>query len=256
MDTSIISDIFPFESLPFELQYYIATIDHNTWYRIVTNVPSFAFNILSKEEQNAIKKKFATKVIENRNAEIHEYYVLPDGTKHGPYLGRYTHNNLTSECRYEDNKLNGEYIRYRITSDNHNIMYRCYYIDGKKEGRAEGRFPHGQISIIEYFKNDILDGERILYFAYGGIKSKHRYSDGKFDGECEDRYPSGIPSIKVCYSHNKPHGLCIKYDINGQISTQKRYNNGVEVVSWIKNFHNNIKSTVDMIKDMFKPDVD
>jgi len=55
--------------------------------------------------------------------------------------------------------LNGEKIYYYR---NGNIMYKCNYVNGKKEGKAFRYYPDGQngrIGAIMNYKNDLLDGE-------------------------------------------------------------------------------------------------
>ena len=74
------------------------------------------------------------------------------------------------------NKRNG-------TFENKAYTTKCYYINGKKNGKASEYFIKYKINEIMYFINNKLNGESISYDKNNNITKRSYYMDHKLNGK-------------------------------------------------------------------------
>lgn len=101
--------------------------------------------------------------------------------------------------------------------------------DGTRHGRYLRTTPEGAVLEEAYYRNDTLDGLRILYFTEGDTLSVETYDMGVFEGAFRQYYESGQLQIKGMYVDNEMTGKWRQYYENGQL---------MEVVSFEANQEN------------------
>lgn len=142
-------------------------------------------------------------------------------------------------------------IRF-IKSDNEKVGFTGKIENDLKQGKWEDYFKNGKLAEIKYYKNDSLNGRRIVYTIDGdtilvenykmGVKiGLHKfYSGGKLNliefrdslglrqGEFKI-FNNGTLVQKGNYHNNEFHGDFVKYDRKtGQITEKYKYFNGVK----------------------------
>ena len=106
--------------------------------------------------------------------QVNEYNI-----KNGPYIQYYENGIKTSECIYNNGRLNG----YSIT----------YYNNGTKKS-------------VCYFDNDVLCGEYLLFYANGIEKIKCYYKFGEKDNEYVEKFINGLIKKKCFFKDGKLNG--------------------------------------------------
>lgn len=109
------------------------------------------------------------------------------------------------------------------------------YINLKKDSVWLNFGPSGRISFKETYKQDVLHGEKVIYFVPEElsdksvkISAKMNYVNGELEGEYLEFFDVGVPKVKGNYVKNKRHGVWEEYQPNGKLLSFSRYKNGVK----------------------------
>jgi len=127
-----------------------------------------------------------------------------------------------------------------------------YTVDdqNRRQGWCEGYTPEGKLFEKAFYKNDTLDGERILYYDNGKKESIEHYKNGIHEGIYQHFYENGVLQMeglyrndKMCcewkayyptselkeivtFKNNEENGPFTEYYKNGTLKTRGNYLNG------------------------------
>lgn len=181
--------------------------------------------------------------------------VDQNGKKQGPWKKTYPKSiAIQYEGKFKDDKPVGTFIYYypsrkkqaTIKHDDNsprsyaefyhesgNILSKGIYINMKKDSIWMNYAPSGRLSSIETFKNDTLNGLKIIYYLpedlYNKSKmiaSKTLYKNGKVDGERIEYFDTGVVKTKGNFTNNIKDGVFITNHPNGKVMNLERYKNG------------------------------
>jgi len=142
--------------LPIEIIYLIIEkiSDPKTFQS--TNQTCKLFNQICRDPkiQNNAKEKMKRKIITKIFILTQEYFILPNGSKHGEFKSRYHNGQLRRHYFYKDNKLEGECKEWHR---NGQLRRHYFYKDNKLEGKSIEWDRNGQLrehnkEIEEYFQ--------------------------------------------------------------------------------------------------------
>ena len=118
--------------------------------------------------------------------------------------------------------------------ENTKLMSSGIYRDMKKDSIWLNFGPSGKLSSSETYKNDLLDGKKIVYYVPEQIEDNSRrisatsnYVSGKIDGEYLEFFENGTIKIKGSYALDKKIGIWYSYHPNGKKMMLERFKNGV-----------------------------
>ena len=113
---------------------------------------------IGQKYQEAKKTSVSRKIQKPHQYEIEEYYILPNGWKHGYY--QYYHitakRQLIADAYYIDDKLDGIYREYYY--ENQRVCDQYEYKNGKKSGKCLRWWPDGQLYSETNYVDDIMVG--------------------------------------------------------------------------------------------------
>jgi len=130
-----------------------------------------------------------------------EYFILPNGTKHGECKVWYKNGQLMLHCFYQDNKYEGE---YKTWWENGFLWQDCLFENGLSEGEYKQWHDNGQLHKHCFYLNDKMSGE---------YKSWH---------------PNGQP-YEHCFYKNKREGEGKTWDYYGQLRELCFYKNSKKI---------------------------
>lgn len=107
-----------------------------------------------------------------------------------------------------------------------------------KEGLYE-RFNENGVKVEEaVYKNDTLDGYRILYYENGDTQVVENYIEGRFEGDFKAYYESGGIEMEGQYVYNEMDGSWKRYYKNGQLMEDVTFRENAENGPFIE-YHEN-----------------
>ena len=115
------------------------------------------------------------------------------------------------------------------------LMSHGIYTNMKKDSVWLNFLPSGRISNTETYKNDELNGLKVIYFVPEDpndksqiISATYNYKDGMLHGEFKEFFMNGVVKKKGQYMDNKPSGAWEDFHPNGKRSLLMRYKYGVK----------------------------
>ena len=132
---------------PFVL-YHIATInkDPEVAHLLMTSLPPLSRYVKKMDLMWQLKNKMVKKI----SYDDREYYVLPNGDKHGIYKSWYESGQLFCQTSYKNGQEDGE---YKLWYDNGQLTCQGPYKKGMKEGEYKSWLPSGQLFCQRTYKN-------------------------------------------------------------------------------------------------------
>jgi len=107
-------------------------------------------------------------------------------------------------------------------------VYKRDKEDYAREGLYE-RFNEQGVKVEEAeYKNDTLNGYRVLYSETGDTQVVENYVDGRFEGPFRAYYDSGQLEIEATYEFNELSGEFKRYYKNGQLMEMVTFRENVE----------------------------
>ncbi len=111
-------------------------------------------------------------------------------------------------------------------------------------GQVLAKYPNGKPSAQFTFVENVLDGERKLFYANGNIFVDGKRDNGYNNGLYKSFYPNGNPWKVENYIQGNLHGLCTYYYPNGKIEKEENYyNNELHGVNKYYDEQGKLKST-------------
>ena len=189
---------------------------------------SFFFTLFSwAQEFNQFDEKG------ERHGPWRKYY---EGSKQLRYEGIFDHGIEQGVFKFYNRKSGDQPSATKsYTSGNTVLDVVFYQRDGKKasEGQMDGRKREGKwvyyhkdgehIMTTEMYKNDVLYGERIVYYVGGQIAQKQNYILGKQDGSDLNYSKKGVLLSSYTYSNGVLEGAVKIYDDKGNLLREGNY---------------------------------
>lgn len=134
-------------------------------------------------------------------------------------------NNIKATAYYKNNKLNGTLTRF---TENGKILLKETYVDGVLQGKADyiSYQKNNFLHISCFYKNGLLEGERVVTDKTGLVREKGFYEHGHLQGEQTTFYNDGQRQSKTQYKEGKLHGERIFFFPSGHIWYRENYSNG------------------------------
>ncbi len=150
----------------------------------------------------------------------------------GKFTYFYPSTKVKAVIKHEENSSRSEAFFYH---ENGILMSYGIYRDMKKDSIWYNYGPSGRISYTETYKNDILHGEKNIYFVPEElsdksirVSAKMNYVEGKLDGPYLEYFDLGNLKVRGAYVNNKRHGTWEEFQPTGQLLSFSRYKNGVK----------------------------
>ncbi len=152
----------------------------------------------------------------------------------------------------------------KITSENEGLIYE-YFVDdeGQKQGEYILKHPDGYILEKASYKNNVLEGRRMLFYGSGSPELIEHYKNGLFHGIYTSYYENGSKKYEVLYednvmvgtytgyftsgnrkeevtfADNEENGAFTEYYENGHKKWEGTYKNGENEVGLLLNYNEN-----------------
>lgn len=117
--------------------------------------------------------------------------------------------------------------------ENSKLMSYGIYRNMKKDSIWLNFGPSGRISNSETYKNDLLNGKKIVYFIPEDINDKSKkvssvqmYTDSLLNGPYLEYFESGVVLEKGTFAMGKKNGVWERYHSNGKKMIVERYKEG------------------------------
>jgi len=89
--------------------------------------------------------------------------------------------------------------------------------DLSKQGEYKKFYPQGQVEELANYKNDQLDGQRVLFYENGDTSIVETYQEGKFEGIYKSYHKNNVLEQKGQYVANAMNGEWRFYYKNKQL---------------------------------------
>lgn len=158
-----------------------------------------------------------------------------EGTQQIRYSGTFEHGKEIGTFKFYD-KRGGHPTAIKIYTDGNELLDVIFYTtSGKKisEGKMKGRTKEGDwmyyhkdgttLMIKEFYVNDKLNGERLVYFSNGKLAQKSSYVNNIQEGSDTVYNDNGALKIEQNFVNGKLDGNCKIYDYSGQLIREGSY---------------------------------
>ncbi len=108
------------------------------------------------------------------------------------------------------------------------VLKSLYRISGdsKLNGIARMYYPNGELEYVANFKNNLLDGDFMIYFEDGKLKEKGSFLMGKRNGVDTGYAKGGYVDVISHWENDFQNGLTDYYSKNGEIRELEHYTKG------------------------------
>jgi len=117
------------------------------------------------------------------------------------------------------------------------IMEKANYKDDMMEGERILYNEKGELEIKEFYKNGILDGPFKTYYSNGAIQFEADYNQGILEGKTTKYYQSGEKMEEVLFVENKEEGPFVEFYENGNKKWEGVYHNGDNELGLLLNYN-------------------
>lgn len=166
-------------------------------------------------------KEVAEQTLSVNGSPVEQLGEIPDGP-----VKEFDENNVVrAEAQYQDNKLQGDFIRY---NEQGKIISRETYQQGILQGPAfyYAYEAHGVCMTEANYQNALLQGKWTLYSAKDRPFLQATYEQGKLQGLRTNFYESGAVRCEENFEKGKLQGPRKIYFPNGKIWYEENYKNG------------------------------
>lgn len=176
------------------------------------------------------------------------------GRKQGVWEKKYPNSNsLQYQGQFKDNKPVGIFTYYypegqvkaviehlkdghkskaTFYFENKMMMSDGFYLDQKKDSTWVNYNPEGLVLSIEDFKNDKLNGKKVIYYLEGQLETEKlnplsisTYKNDTLNGEYKEFFTSGKLKLIGSYVAGKMEGRWLEYHPNGNILKISKFKN-------------------------------
>lgn len=166
------------------------------------------------------------------NSKVYQYKgQFKDDKPVGTFTYFYPSTKVKAIIKHSETSTRSEAFYYH---ENGSLMSHGIYRNMKKDSIWLNFGPSGRISNYETYKNDLLDGKKVIYYVPEDpndnskiVSGTYIYSAGKLNGEVVLYFENGTVKEKGTYLNNKKHGIWERYHSNGKKMNLERFKNGV-----------------------------
>jgi len=136
---------------------------------------------------------------------------------------------------YETGTLKSE-THYRFGKETGTTVYYHHYYPtaimeiemkrGKKNGKFTKRYFDGNVELVSYYKNDLLEGKETHYYKNGNRAVEINYTKGLKNGSVTKWYIDGLVKETGAFVNDMPDGEWFNYDARGMIIGEGSFVNG------------------------------
>ncbi len=166
-------------------------------------------------------KQVAEETLSSNGVTLELLGDIPDGE-----AKEFTENGkLKTEAHYQNNKLNGLFIRY---AEDGQVLSKETYENGILKGDAAyySYLKNSELCTHCSYKNAVLDGEYTVTQQNGTVREKATYTKGRLNGTRTTFYPDGSPESVENWVDGKLQGQRQLFFPTGQLWYQENYRNG------------------------------
>ena len=149
----------------------------------------------------------------------------------GTFTYYYPTGKVKAIVKHDDNSTRSSAYFYH---ENGMLMSHGIYRNLKKDSVWLNFTPAGRLSSSETYKEDLLEGKKIIYYVPDNMEDKSRlpsavlmYSKGKLNGESTEYFDTGVVKSKGTYKDDKKVGLWEYYHPNGKKMMLERFKDGI-----------------------------
>lgn len=165
------------------------------------------------------------------NSKVMEYKgEFKDNIPQGTFTYYYTNNKTKAIMKHENNAARTVSIMYY---PNGKVLTYGIYLKSKKDSVWTTWNEEGRLLMKETYKNDLLNGEKRLYFIPSDKEfvkevciNSTNYLNGEIEGPFKEYYPSGQLRKTGQYLNHKREGEWISYEMDGKKMAIERYYKG------------------------------
>lgn len=165
------------------------------------------------------------------NSKVPEFQgEFKDGKPQGTFTYYYPNNKPKAILKHENNGARTVAYMYH---DNGKLMSHGLYKNQKKDSVWTSFNEFGRLVMKETYKEDVLNGERRLYYLPSDPQDKreicisiYNYKNGQVEGEFKEIYPTGQVKLTGAFLDHKRHGEWIYYELDGKKMSIERYYKG------------------------------
>jgi antitoxin component YwqK of YwqJK toxin-antitoxin module len=164
---------------------------------------------------------------------IYEYKgQFKDNLPVGTFTYYYKNTKIKAIIKHGEGAKRSEAIFYH---DNGVIMSKGIYLNLKKDSIWQNYGPSGKLSNLETYKNDKLEGKKVIYYVPENpsvktqiVLSELQYKGGKLNGQALHYFDNGSIKEKGSYIEDRKVGIWETYHFNGRKSGLQRFKNGIK----------------------------
>ena len=196
-------------------------------------------NLIHKYNQNK-DSVILIKLSMNKNYELVDSFIVYDLIKRKLIESNYSDSirgpKIQAKRVYPffnlSGTLHGKYTIYDYENDSKYGKKYIYSIENYDYGTKNGEFiqyftESEQINSISHFKNNLLEGEYILYYKNGAFNQKGMYKNGLKTGAWTSFRDNNQPSKYEQYQDGKNHGQYKEWFDNGNVSVMTNFHEGL-----------------------------
>ncbi|MFN5912282.1 MAG: toxin-antitoxin system YwqK family antitoxin [Bacteroidota bacterium] len=149
----------------------------------------------------------------------------------GTFTYYYSSGKVKAVIKHDDNSTRSSAYLYH---ENGLLMSHGIYRNMKKDSVWLNFTPAGRLSTSETFKEDLLDGKKIVFYVPESLENKSRlpsavyiYSKGKLNGEAIEYFETGVVKSKGMYKDDKKIGVWEAYHPSGKKMMLERFKDGI-----------------------------
>jgi len=195
--------------------------------------PYSSVNLIFGEEANGLNKVFrdGSRVYGISNAEN-------ETPKTGKWVFIDDEGSLLSIGNF--NQRGERHGKWTFFHDNGKISSTVFYKDAKEDGLLTDFDHFGYKSRELNFRNGLMNGPEIAFFASGDTSAMTINKEGEPEGRSFTRFPNGQTELDFTYIGGKINGVAHRYYDNGQMELEIEFKDGMKN-GYFKSYHRNGK---------------
>lgn len=162
----------------------------------------------------------------------------------GTFTYNYQSNKVKAVIKHDEKTDRSEAYYYY---ENGKLMSHGIYRNMKKDSVWVSFNEQGRITMTETYKNDLLHGEKKLYYLPSDpddrseiVISIYNYVNGQTEGSFIEYYPTKVVRKTGQFKNHKRHGKWVQYELSGNKMIEEHYQDG-KLHGWFIGYDQNGK---------------
>ena len=126
-------------------------------------------------------------------------------------------------------RLNADGSKFEVSNYEQDVL----------QGERTLYFESGTAEIVEQYKDGVLDGPYITNYEEGSVKLEGQYEEGVMTGIWKQYYESGQVMEEVTFRDNMENGPFVEYHPNGNLKAEGQYQDGDKEQGLLKLYDEN-----------------